>query len=432
MRLLITTFTLCISLIMHAQTDTIQMSLSQAMAYATEFGYQNRNANTDVEIAKKQVKEVLGTGLPQINASGSFTKNLALQENYFEMNGETNSMTFGTDYSTSIGGQVDQLIFNGSYFVGLKASKVYVKLSENLKEQTEIDIREAVSQAYFLVIVAQRNVDDFKKNLDTNEETLKETTAYYENGFREDTDVDQIRLLVNEAKQLYLEAQRQLNVTMTVLKFAMGYDIAKPLKVIDSMEDLLAPIPMQPGNEFNYETHISFQSMNTQVEIQDLAIKNQRAQAMPTLSAFYNYNYYYMGYELSDLQKSNGSAIGLSLSIPIFSGGSRCAKLKQEKLTRNKLEVQREQVAQSLKMDYMVAKSNLINSRMQFENSREARDIALRIHKKSLIKYQNGLLTSLELTQTENNLVQAHINYRQTSVQYFNNYLAYQKAINQL
>ncbi len=428
MKLLFTTMFLTMCMVIHAQTDTLQMSLSQALAYAEEFGYQNQNAITDVEIAKKKVNEALGTGLPQISASGSFAKNIDIQQ--ANIGGQFIKM--GTDYNASAGGKVDQLIFDGSYFVGLKASKVYVQLSENTKTQTAIDVREAVSQAYFLVTVAQRNVVDFKANLETNEKTLEETSALYENGFKEDIDVDQIRLMVNEAKQLYLEAERQLKVTMTVLKFAMGYDIEKPLKITDSLDDLLAPIPLQPGNEFNYESHISYQAMNTQVEIQQLAVKNQRSKAMPTLNAYYNYDQYYMGDKLNDLFNSPSSAVGLSLNIPIISGGSRSAKLKQEKLTLNKVEVERDQMAQNLKKEFIVAKSNLVNSRMQFENSREARDIALRIYNKSLIKYQNGLLTSLDLTQTENNLVQAHIAYRKNSVEYFNNFLAYQKAINQL
>jgi len=419
-------------------SETMEFSLDQALAYATEFGYQSMNANIEITKAEKKVREVLGTGLPQVNVNGNFSKNLALQENVLAItdpdSGEEmiQKITFGTDYSSMIGGRIDQLLFDGSFFVGLKASKVYVQLSENTKDKTDIEVRKAVSEAYFLVTVAQKNVIDFKLNLETNEKTLKDTKALYENGFREDIDVDQIRLLVNESNQLFLEAQRQLHVTEVVLKYAMGFDIDKPLKISSTMEDLLSPIPLEPGNSFDYATHIDYQTMNTQVDIQNLIIKNQKALFMPKLNAFYNYDLYYLGYELNDLIPTSGSAIGLTLSIPILSGGTRAAQLKQEKLELSKLNNDRLQLEQNLKSGYYISKNNLVNSRMQYINSRDAREIALRIYQKSLIKFQNGLLNSLELTQTENKLVQAHINYRQTAVEYYNNYLAYQQATNQL
>ncbi|TLX72098.1 TolC family protein [Labilibacter sediminis] len=431
-RLLILQLLLASSIICKGQSDTLQVSLSQALAYATEFGYQSINASHDIDIAKKQVNEYLAIGLPQVNASGSLANNLKLQENRIQFGDTTITTVFGTKYNNSIGARVDQLLFDGSYFIGVKASKVYVRLSEKSKTKTEIDIKQAVSEAYFLTLIAQQNIIDFEQSLRVNERTLKQTQAYYDNGLSEDIDVDQIRLMVNESRRLYLEAKSQLNIAIVVLKFTMGYDIDKPLKLTDSIDAILAPIPLNPENSFDISTHIDYQMMNTQIDVQSLVIKNQRAQAMPKLNAFVNYDFGFFGDQMSDLTVTEGSMLGLSLSIPIFSSGMRSAQLKQEKITMNKLSVDKQMLEQSLKSDWVVAKANLANAKEQYDNAVEAKNIALSIYRKSLIKFENGLLTSLDLSQYENRLVESYISYRNASVKYFNQYITYQKATSQL
>ena len=327
-KLVITTLALCLNIMARAQSDTLELTLGQAMAYATKFGYQSINAQHDIEIAKKKVRETLAIGLPQLSGSGTITNNLMLQENQIEFGDTTITTVFGTKYNNSIGGRVDQLIFDGSYLVGLKASRIYVKLSENAKELTEIGIKEAVSEAFILAVVAEKNMNDFEMLLNTNKELLKQSLAYYENGFSEDTDVDQIRLMVNQSQAEYDNSMNSTRVAMSVLKYAIGYDIDKPLKLSGDINSILAMIPLKTNTDFKVESHIDFRTIQTQIEIQHLDINNQKAQALPRLSAFLTYDLAYFGQELSDLTQTKGSMLGLNLSIPIFSSGMRSSQLK--------------------------------------------------------------------------------------------------------
>ncbi len=415
-----------------AQSDTLEVTLNQAMAYATEFGYQSINARHDIEIAKKKVNETIAIGLPQVNASGSIANNLKLQENQIMFGDTTITTVFGTKYNNSIGGRVDQLLFDGSYFVGLQASKVYVKLSENVEQKTNIELKQAVAEAYFLSLVAKQNIDDFKSNLETNEHTLKQIQAYYEKGFREDIDVDQVKLMVNESQRMYDDSKNQYEIAMSILKFAMGYDIDKPLKLADGIVDLIAIIPMSPEFNNDIKTHIDYQTIQTQIDIKGLDIKNQRALAMPRLSAFINYDYTYFGQNWSDLVKTEGSMLGVALSVPIFSSGMRSAQLKQKKLQLKKLNVEQQMVEQTLKRELIIAKANLDNARKQFVNAQESKDISKRIYEKSLVKFNNGLLNSLELSQNESNMTEAVVNYNNAAMNYFTLYIKYKKATSQL
>ncbi len=415
-----------------AQSDTLEVSLGQAMAYATEFGYQSINARHDIEIAKRKVNETIAIGLPQVNVSGSIANNLKLQENQIMFGDTTITTVFGTKYNNSIGSRVDQLLFDGSYFVGLQASKVYVQLSENLEQKTNIELRQAVAEAYFLTLVAKQNIEDFKLNLETNEITLKQIQAYYEKGFREDIDVDQVKLMLNESQRMYDDSKNQYDIAMSILKFAMGYDIDKPLRLADNITDLLASIPLNPEYNSDLKKHIDYQMIQTQIDIKGLDIKNQRALAMPRLSAFINYDYTYFGQTWSDLVKTEGSMLGVALSVPVFSSGMRSAQLKQKKLQLEKLNVEKQIVQQSLKRDLMIAKCNLDNAHKHFVNARESKDISQRIYKKALVKFNNGMLNSLELSQNESNLTQALINYNNAAMNYFNLYIRFKKAASQL
>ncbi|WP_083631250.1 TolC family protein [Labilibacter marinus] len=433
MRILIITLLMCCSLITKAQNDTLEVSMNQAMAYATEFGYQSINARTDIEIAKRKVRETLAIGLPQVNASGFLNSNLRIQENQIQFGDTTTIRTkFGTKLNSSIGGRVDQLLFDGSYLVGLQASKVYVQLSENAKQKTDIQIKEAVANAYFLVLLARANIDEFKANYEVINKTLKDTKIYYENGLVEETDVDQVRLMEIETRRLYSNAQRQLEIAMAVLKFSMGVDIDNGIRLSDKISDILLTIPNDPSSTTNIQSHIDYRILATQIDIQGLDIKNQKAQAMPKLNAFANYDYSWFGDEFSQLVNTDAAAIGVSLNIPIFSSGMRSSQLKQKKLELKKLEVDRQMLEQDLRMTVLVASTNLSNAKEEFESAIESKNISSKIYDKSLIKFKNGLLNSLDLSQVEGRKVEAIINASRAASTYFDNYIIYQKATSQL
>ncbi len=415
-----------------AQQDTVSLSMQEAMDYATIHGYQSINAQHDIDIAQKKIKETIALGLPQLNASGAFTKNLMISETAFEIDGETMIFKMGTNYSSSIGAQWDQLLFDGSYLVGLKASKVYAQLTRDAKEKTDLELKKATSEVYFLALIAQQNIEDFRKILDANKKSYEQTKAFVENGFIDQIDLDQVQLMVTESKRLYLESQRQYKVAMAVLKFTIGLNIETPLLATDSVSSLIAAIPSLSHDSLYIKEHIDYKTVSTQIEVKNLDIKNQKAYAIPKLYGFLNYNYIYFGDELSNLYNSQGAAIGLSLSIPIVSSGKRSAQLKQKKIELEKLNVEQTMIEESLKHDFLIAKTNLQNARLQYENASENRNVSIRIYKNSHIKYKNGMLSSLDLMQYESKMIESIISFHKASLNYFNMYMSYKKVLSQL
>ena len=148
-----------------AQTTENSFSLKQAQDYALKNNYQIKNAQLDVTIAKKKVWETTAYGLPQVMAEAKFQNFIDLPTNLIPANafnplapeGEFAELQFGTDYNTSATISASQLIFDGSYIVGLQAARTYQELSINNKKKTDEEIKYAVAQAYHTVLVAKEN-----------------------------------------------------------------------------------------------------------------------------------------------------------------------------------------------------------------------------------------------------------------------------------
>ncbi|TAJ14047.1 TolC family protein [Marinilabiliaceae bacterium JC017] len=422
-----------------AQEDPMTFTLEEALNYATENAYQTKSADYDIDAARKKVWEYLALGLPQLNMEGGLSDNLSIQENFIQLTNEkgeveTIKAQFGTKYSWNVGGKASQLIFDGSYFLGVKASRIFVELSQKNKEKTLVDVREAVAQAYYLALIAYQNLENFKQNLKVNEQTLTETAAYYKNGFREEIDVDQIRLMVNTSKNLVLEAERQLIISESVLKFAMGIDINSPIALADNLDILLLPVQTKQNakDSFRVESHIDYAIMQTQEAIQDVKIRNEQAQYLPKLSAFYSYTHFQMGEEFDALNKTNSQILGLSLSMPIFTSGMRHSKVKQEKINMLKLQNDKIMLEQNLQREVLVANTNLTNARETYQNDKLGVDIAYNIYDKTRIKFSNGLASSTELSQNENQYIQSQVKYIESTMNMLNAHIQYKKAISQL
>lgn len=424
----------------YAQVDSLSFTLQEALDYATDNAFQSKSATYDIQAAEKKVWEYIAMGLPQVTLDGQLTDNLAIQENVITMTPEDGSdpillkTKFGQQYNWNATGNVNQLLFDGSYILGVRASRIYVEISEKNKVKTQIDVRQSVAESYYVALVARKNLETFRKNLEVNEQTLTETQAYYDNGFRELTDVDQLKLMVNNSRNLVLDAERQLLIAEAVLKYSMGIDINQPIKLTDNIDFLLTPVEafIPQTNSFDVRSHIDYSILETQEEVQRTLIKNERAQYLPKINAFYNLSYIEFGDEFKSMDNTNSQMLGLSLSVPLFKSGMQNARVKQEQINYLKLQNEMQQLEQGLKQQLMVAESNFKNARAVYINDKEGEEIAFRIYDRTRIKFVNGLVPSTVLSQNEGQYIQSQISYIQSTLNLLDTHIKYLKAINQL
>ncbi|MGZ2369219.1 TolC family protein [Ancylomarina sp. YFZ004] len=428
-----------------AQTENLtKFSLQEAQNYALENSFMVKGSDYDLKVAKKKVWEAISTGLPQVKASADYTKNLDIAvsllpaEFFGGVAGEYAPVKFGQTYASSATINVDQKIFDGSYIVGLGAAKIFVQLSQNTKIKSEIDVKDLVAQAYYNVLVARENYKTIEENVAITKKTHFETKAYYENGFREELDVDQVMLMLKRSENQLSDAKRTISNALIMLKFTMGYDIENEIELKNDLEAFINPllISKTESTELDLENHIDYRIVSTQLKAQKLIIRNEQSGYLPNLSAFYSYGKN-TSTEASNVYKSSvpwfkSSMIGLKMSMPIFTGFNRRSKIKQEKINYKKIEDLKYNTEQSLKKDLSISYNSLVNAKDNYENDLEGLEIAKRIYDRTLIKFNEGVSTSTELSNNEQQYLDSHSAYISSTLQLLNTKVAFDKALGKL
>lgn len=432
-------------LITNAQTENLtKFSLQEAQNYALENSFTVKGSDYDLKVAKKKVWEAISTGLPQVKANADYTKNLDIAvsllpaEIFGGTPGEYTPVKFGQTYAGSATISVDQKIFDGSYIVGLGAAKVFVQLSQNTKAKTEIEVKDAVAQAYYNVLVARENYKTIEENLVITKKTHFETKAYYENGFREELDVDQVMLMLKRSENQLSDAKRAISNALIMLKFSMGYDIEKKIDLKNNLDAFITPLRMTKteSTDLDLENHIDYRIVDTQLKAQKLIIRNEQAGYLPNISAFYNTGKNTSS-DISNVYKSEvpwfkSSMIGLKVSMPIFTGFNRRSKIKQEKINYKKIEDQKYNTEQSLKKDLSLSHNSLVNAKENYENDLKGLEIAKRIYERTLIKFNEGVSTSTELSNNEEQYLNSHSAFINSTLNLLNSKVAFDKALGKL
>ncbi len=425
-----------------AQQD-LSFSLKEAQDYAMTHSYVVQNSNIDVLKAQKKVWETIASGLPQVSGTGSYMSFLDLAVSLVPaefFGGEPGTympVKFGQDYSSDYGFKVDQLIFDGSYIVGVSSAQIYLRLAQQSKEKTEIDIRNAVAQSYYMVLVAGENINVMKENLRNSEKLLSDTRSMYENGFVEEQDVEQMQLMVKRSENEVLKAERELKVAKIVLKYTMGVEMDKEIELSDLLETHLNPLVEKDpqGGAFDYSSHIDYRLLDTQKQASKKLLDLEKASYLPRLSAFYNWTKTAYGNEAnlfkSDVSWFKSSYVGLNMSLPIFSGGMKKARVKQAKFDFEKAENNQKLAEQTLQKDYLSALADLQTAVSRYANDEDNRELAKKIYTKTTVKYNNGIVGSTELAQNESQFIQAQGTWIASVMQVLNAKISLNKAIGQ-
>ena len=266
--------------------ETQNFSLAQAQNYALENNYDKVNAESDLLIAKKKVWETTGIGLPQVNFEAKIQNFIDLPTSLIPASAfnpsapadEYAELKFGTNYNNSATITANQLLFDGSYLVGLKASKVYKEFSEKNITKTEIQVKEDVAQAYYLVLVAEKNKKILEEVATTTEKLLNETTKIYEEGFAEEQNVDQLKLTLNDINNSLAYAEQQLSIAKNLLKFQLGYEIKNKIGLTDNIEALLKLTDPENSisKEFDVSSNIDYQMIKVNEELMKLNFNKEK------------------------------------------------------------------------------------------------------------------------------------------------------------
>jgi outer membrane protein len=409
--------------------DTLKLSLKDAQNNALESNRTIKSSKIDVELAKQKVKEITGIGLPNITLSADYQHQFVVPEmslgGYYDFTGiGSNQPVTGSDLTSAYKAMppiqlgvkdnttfklvVSQLIFSGDYIVGLQASRVYKELSEQNEVSSELGIVETVSNIYYGLLAMKENLAILKESVLSLSNTVNEMNKMHEQGYTEDTEVDQMKINLStiETTIIYIEVQSKL--ADQLLKIRMGMDINKPLMLTDSISGIInqADYPEEPV--FDLQKSINYKMLETYESLMSLNLKREKWSFLPTIAGFYQHQQLLKEPALNFMPKD---IIGISASIPIFTGWQRVSKIKQAQMNLEKAKLTKEETGDLLLIQFNTALNVYDNAKKTYITNKESMGLSKRIYDKSLIKYKEGIISSIDLTQNQNQYLTAQGNY---------------------
>jgi len=404
-------------------SQQLNLTLEDCIELALKNNENLKNSILDENISKAVSKEYLSIGLPQIYVDGGLKYNYEVQKSLIDISrfmpgvpeGTEQEVQFGQTYEGRFDFNIDQMIFNGSYFVGLKATKELEKLSNKLTQRTEIDIYESVSKAYYTVLNTKSRIDLVKSNIERLLTLLEESQQLYDNGFIEKLDIDRITVSYNNLQSEKIKTDRLYDLSLFVLKFQIGIPLNQEIKLIGNLnEDILENFDFDLS-KFDYNKRIEYSILKTDRNLKSYDLKNNRSQYLPQIYLNYNYglNTSASSYDLffDSYRWKNFGTVGLNLVVPIFDGFLKRSKINQSKYKIEQIDNQLLFLERSIDLQINQSVVDYSNSKESLEITSKNVDLALSIYNASEKKYKEGVGSNLEVLNANAGLKQAQTNY---------------------
>jgi len=404
-------------------SQPLKLTLEESINLAIENNENLKNSYLEEKISKAITKEYLSIGLPQINFDGGVKYNHEVQKSLIDISrfmpgvpeGTEQEVQFGQTYDGRMDLFLNQMIFNGSYFVGLSAAKELVNLSEKLTERDIIDINESVQKAYYTVLNTKKRIELVDINILRLSTLLNQTQKLFENGFVEKLDVDRIRVSYNNLKSEKIKADRLYQLSKEVFNFQIGVPIGSEIELVGELTEDLVNNFNYSLEDFDYSKRIEYSILQTDKNLKFYDLKNNRSQYLPQVYANYNYGYNTSSSEYnlffdSNRWKSFGT-LGFKIIVPIFDGFLKRSKINQSKYKIEQVENQMLFLERSINLQVNQSILSYENTKETILVSKQNLDLAEDVYIATEIKFKEGVGSNLELIDSNNSLKIAQNQY---------------------
>jgi len=400
----------------------MQLSLEQAVSHAIQNNKQLKSAAYAVQESRAAHYSTLAQGLPQAEAIYDY-------QNFFDAEANLGPMTFVFNPTSNLNVRATQLIFSGSYIVGLQMSKLYKEMSEINYEKTDADIRAQVINSYHLILITQRSKEIVMQNVANMEDVIIKTQSLVNAGVLDQTDLDQIQVQKTMLENAVRTTDRQVEMAKNLLRMHLGLTVSTEFELTDNLLNIMAAAQPEKtiNTAFDLNTNFDYQLMQLQTNMAGKQLNMERVKFLPTAAGFYNYTEKIKKAELDFQPKS---VIGLNVSIPLFSSGSRYFGQAKAKYQLRAMENQLDMVADQLKIQEQQLRFNLRNAMEQYDAQKDNIEVARRVYNNIYLRYQQGIASSLDLTTANSNTLQAENAYVMAIMQVLEAKTALDKLLN--
>ena len=406
-----------------AQTLPDAVSLEEAIAFGEQNNRTVQKASMEVQKAYKEKWSTIAIGLPQISASANYQNFIELPTSLIPAQffggkeGEFAEVQFGTPQTMDAGVTMQQLIFDGSYIVGLQASNIFLKISQNVLEKTLLEVRKSIVNSYSTVLLVRENIDFLEKNKTNLNKNLEELNQLFRNGFEEEESVEQLRLTLSGIETQLRYAKNLERISLDMLKLLMGFPTQSPLLLSDTLEALTneslfnASAPDNINLDYNIDVKIAQNNLLSE----NLLYKYERSKNLPRLSAFLNGNYtgnsQSFTFTQADQKWFGAALFGVNLQVPLFSSLKRRALSQKVKIAVSQAETELTETKERISIEIQAAENDYKLAVENYFTNKENLRLATRIEQKNQTKYFEGVASSFELREAQLQLYSAQNNY---------------------
>lgn len=389
--------------------ERLTLDLEAAKEHALNFNRTLKNSGLSVDQSQEKLWETIAAGLPQVNAGADYTNALGAEISIqFDENMPATKIPIKPTSNFNL--QVGQLIFSGSYLIGIQTAKLARQLSEKSLKKTEQEVVSQVVEGYYLVLISEESVNILRNNTENLQEVYRKTEPLVRVGMMEKVELDQLSVQVNSLLNAVRSAERQLELAKNLLRVQLGVPAETELELTQSLSDFIDDDELTMGFNpaFEPEQNVDFQLLKVQEEMTEKMITMQQASYLPTVTGFYNYTEKILK---PAFDMSPKHLVGLQMNIPVFSSGERRSKVRQAKIdletTRNSKALLEEQ----LDIQYKQLQFNLASALESYQTQKKNVEVSREVYQNLRRKYEQGMISGLELTTADSNYLQAESEY---------------------
>lgn len=420
-----------------ADTTTAVITLKQSIDFALRNQPLLKQANIDEQINERDIKISLSNWLPQITSTGQY-------QHYFQRPAQVAAGT-GTGTGSgqnlaiahnvsSLGAQASQVIYNNDVLQASRASKYSRQYYKQNTESSKIDLVSDVSKAFYDVLLSQRQLDIIKEDIVRLRRSLKDAYSRYQAGVVDKTDYKQATIALNNSLASQKQIQEAIKSKTALLKQVMGFNPARQLMLSYDSVQLQSEAVIDTNQILNYTNRVEYRLLQTQKNLLNLNISYYKWGWLPSLSAVGGYSLGYFNDSFSKMYKDAfpTSFAGLSLSIPIFTGGKRLQNLAKARLQVERSDLDLVNSRNTINTEYTQALANYKSSYYNLQTLNENVTLAKDVYKVVDLQYREGIKTYLDVIVSQADLRTAELNYYNALFQVLSSKIDLERALGTL
>ena len=424
-----------------AQDSTYVMTVKDAVDYATKNSYQVKNALIGIDLQRQQNREITAAAYPQVTGSTSanYYPNVAVQSfpNFIAAaaygvliqegvkTGTGDPIVapadfgfvqaqFGTKYTANAGLDLSQLLFDGQVFVGLQARRTAMQFANKTADVTKEQIKANVYKIYYQLLAGRQQTGTIDANILRFEKLLNDTKEIFKNGFAEKLDVSKAEVSLTNLRTEKIKIENRIQTATIGLKMLMGMPLQTNLVLKDTLPETIFNEEVL-DTQFNYSQRVEHEQLELNKKLNEYNIKRYKLSYLPTVSLSSSY------YQLAQRNKFNffksgepwfpSSSIALRINVPIFDGFAKAARVQTAKLQLEQTNNNLKNLELSIDREISETRINLRSAVATMEYQKKNMVLAEDVYNQTKLKYEQGLGSNLEITNSQAELTAAQNNY---------------------